>query len=81
MSSIRVLVIGCGIAGPVLSIFLKRKGYDPVLFDRLDGVQEAGISLMYIPFSSYYPLTLLIMKLRFEGSSPMVLRSYHLSLV
>ena len=81
MSSIRVLVIGCGIAGPILAIFLKRKGYDPVLFDRLDGVQEAGISLMYVPFSSYYPLTLLTMKLQFEGSSPMVLRSYRLSLV
>ena len=46
MPATRVLIIGCGIAGPILAIFLKRKGYDPIVFERLGGVQDAGLGLM-----------------------------------
>lgn len=48
MFSPKIIIIGSGIAGPVLAILLKQKGYYPVLFDRLDGVVEAGISLAYV---------------------------------
>lgn len=44
----RVAVIGCGIAGPTLAMFLKKKGYDPVIYERLDDVPSAGLSLMYV---------------------------------
>jgi len=32
MPATKVIVVGCGIAGPVLAIFLKMKGYEPVVF-------------------------------------------------
>ena len=54
MSSVpgnKVIVVGCGIAGPVLAMFLKNKGYDPILYDRLEGPQTAGLSLMYVVLS------------------------------
>ena len=40
-----VAVIGAGIAGPVLAIFLKLKGYAPTLYERTDSVADAGLSL------------------------------------
>ena len=44
-TSTRVAVIGCGIAGPVLAMFLKVKGYDPVIYERLSEPSTAGLSL------------------------------------
>lgn len=41
-----VLIIGCGIAGPVLGNFLKRKGYNPIVFERVSELGDAGASLM-----------------------------------
>lgn len=49
MASPRVLIIGCGIAGPVLGNFLKRKGYDPIIFEKVDELGDAGASLMLMP--------------------------------
>lgn len=46
-SPTKVIVVGAGIAGPVLSLFLKTKGYDPVVFERTDDLTEAGLSLWY----------------------------------
>lgn len=46
MSQTKVLVIGGGIAGPVLGSFLKLKGYEPVVYERLDSVIDAGISFV-----------------------------------
>lgn len=47
MSTSKILVIGGGVAGPVLAIFLKLKGYNPIVYERLAGVLEAGNSLLY----------------------------------
>ncbi|KAH6610106.1 hypothetical protein Trco_000126 [Trichoderma cornu-damae] len=41
-----VLVIGCGVAGPVLAILLKRKGYHPIVFEKVRELGTAGASLM-----------------------------------
>ncbi|THH01139.1 hypothetical protein EW026_g1507 [Hermanssonia centrifuga] len=49
MSSTKVIVAGAGIAGPVLSIFLKRNGYDPILCERTEGISDAGLSLCLQP--------------------------------
>lgn len=50
MSSTKVIIAGCGIAGPVLGVFLKSKGYHPIIYERnkrdLDAV---GLSLMLHP--------------------------------
>lgn len=41
-----VLIVGCGVAGPVLGIFFKRKGYTPIVFDKVRKLGDAGASLM-----------------------------------
>ncbi|TWU79235.1 hypothetical protein ED733_009007 [Metarhizium rileyi] len=41
-----VLIIGCGIAGPVFGILLKQKGYNPVVFEKVSELGDAGASLM-----------------------------------
>lgn len=46
MASPTVLVIGCGVAGPVLAILLKRKGYHPIVFEKVRELGTAGASLM-----------------------------------
>lgn len=48
MSPTKVSVIGCGIAGPVLAVLLKLKGYEPVVFERQDEVTATGLSLMCV---------------------------------
>ncbi|PYH30106.1 FAD-dependent oxidoreductase [Aspergillus neoniger CBS 115656] len=49
MTSPTVLIIGCGIAGPVLAILLKRKGYNPIVFEKVQALGDAGASLMIQP--------------------------------
>ena len=49
MSSPTVIIIGCGIAGPVLAILLKRKGYNPIVFEKVQALGDAGASLMIQP--------------------------------
>ncbi|KAI0044542.1 FAD/NAD(P)-binding domain-containing protein [Auriscalpium vulgare] len=49
MAAQKVIIIGAGIAGPVLGIFLKLNGFNPVIYERLDGVTEAGLSLVLQP--------------------------------
>ncbi|KAJ7676503.1 hypothetical protein DFH06DRAFT_1466010 [Mycena polygramma] len=46
MSSTKVIIVGCGIAGPVLALLLKQKGYGPVIYDRGKRSPDAGLSLM-----------------------------------
>ena len=48
MSPTRVAIIGAGIAGPVLAMLLKQKGYDPVLYERTESTTSAGLSLAYV---------------------------------
>ncbi|EGN91846.1 hypothetical protein SERLA73DRAFT_173280 [Serpula lacrymans var. lacrymans S7.3] len=47
--STKVIIVGGGIAGPVLAIFLKMKGYTPVIYERSMAPTQAGISLMMQP--------------------------------
>ncbi|OGM43957.1 hypothetical protein ABOM_007996 [Aspergillus bombycis] len=37
-----VLIIGCGIAGPVLAIFYQRKGYHAIVFEKVKTLGDAG---------------------------------------
>ncbi|KAG0648843.1 Aurachin C monooxygenase isomerase [Hyphodiscus hymeniophilus] len=49
MSSPKVLVIGCGIAGPVVALLLQKKGYEPLVFEKVRELGDAGASLMMFP--------------------------------
>lgn len=48
MAPIEVLIIGGGIAGPVLAILLKSKGFQPVIFERDHENSPAGMTLGYV---------------------------------
>lgn len=48
-TKVTVLIVGCGIAGPVLANFLKRKGYDPIVFEKVLKLGDVGASLMLMP--------------------------------
>jgi FAD-dependent urate hydroxylase len=46
----RGLIIGCGIAGPVVAMFLRRTGIEPVIYEgRGGGRDEAGSFLGLAP--------------------------------
>ncbi|KAJ7060449.1 FAD/NAD(P)-binding domain-containing protein [Mycena amicta] len=45
----KVIIAGCGIAGPVLALLLKQKGYAPVIYERGGRAPAAGLSLMLQP--------------------------------
>lgn len=47
-----VLLIGCVIADPLLAILLKRKGYRPIAFEKVEELRDADISLMLSPDGS-----------------------------
>ncbi|KAH8119024.1 FAD/NAD-binding domain-containing protein [Phellopilus nigrolimitatus] len=49
MAPTKVALIGAGIGGPVLAMLLKQKGYEPVLYERLEKVTSAGLSLVIQP--------------------------------
>lgn len=49
MAEVKVLIIGCGVAGPVLAHFLKGKGYTPIVFEKVNKLGDAGASLMLMP--------------------------------
>ncbi|KAK7692970.1 hypothetical protein QCA50_004611 [Cerrena zonata] len=41
----KVIIAGCGIAGPVLAVFLLKQGYTPIIYERLESFTETGIGL------------------------------------
>ncbi|KAH9920085.1 uncharacterized protein B0H18DRAFT_1025880 [Fomitopsis serialis] len=45
----KVIIAGAGIAGPVLAVFLKLKGYDPVVYERVDALADVGLALCMQP--------------------------------
>ncbi|KAI0633797.1 FAD/NAD-P-binding domain-containing protein [Trametes polyzona] len=59
MSGTKVIIAGCGIAGPVLAILLKLKGYSPVVYERGDGLSKDGLSLWYSMQSQCSPTTII----------------------
>ena len=44
-----VLVIGCGIAGPVVAIHLIQSGWKPIIFDKSKGNDDVGMSMTIAP--------------------------------
>ena len=46
MSSTHVAIIGAGIAGPVLAMLFKQRGYDPVVYERAKEPWQGGLSLV-----------------------------------
>ncbi|KAE9409016.1 FAD/NAD(P)-binding domain-containing protein [Gymnopus androsaceus JB14] len=42
----KVIIVGCGVAGPVLATILKSKGYLPVIYERIKAGSDGGLSLM-----------------------------------
>ncbi|EJU02892.1 FAD/NADP-binding domain-containing protein [Dacryopinax primogenitus] len=44
-----VIIIACGIAGSVLAMLLKHKGFSPIIYERHAEIQQAGISLGLSP--------------------------------
>ncbi|KAL5523567.1 hypothetical protein ACEPAG_7740 [Sanghuangporus baumii] len=49
MALTEVAIIGAGIAGPVLAMLLKQKGYIPVLYERAECATSGGLSLALQP--------------------------------
>ena len=45
MAGPKVIIAGGGIAGPVLGMLLKLKGYEPIIYERLDALTDTGLSL------------------------------------
>ncbi|KAF9072189.1 hypothetical protein BDP27DRAFT_1320882 [Rhodocollybia butyracea] len=42
----KVVIVGCGVAGPVLATLLKSRGYNPVVYERIARDSDGGLSLM-----------------------------------
>ncbi|KAJ4468286.1 hypothetical protein J3R30DRAFT_1696213 [Lentinula aciculospora] len=42
----RIIIVGCGVAGPVIACILKSKGYRPVIYERIKRNSDGGLSLM-----------------------------------
>ena len=40
----RVGIIGGGLCGPAMAIFLKTKGYDPVIYERTTSIKDRGLA-------------------------------------
>lgn len=51
-----VLVIGCGIVGPVISLLLKRKGYSPIIVEKVKEHGDVGLVLGMFPNGHVLPL-------------------------
>ncbi|KAG4027425.1 hypothetical protein MFRU_030g00610 [Monilinia fructicola] len=48
-NSTRVIIVGCGIAGPVIAMLLQKKGYTPVIVEKVRKLGDAGGSLFLQP--------------------------------
>jgi len=49
MSGKSILIIGCGVAGPVLAMLLKHRGFNPVICERQPEFRQAGVALNVSP--------------------------------
>ncbi|KAI0661203.1 FAD/NAD-P-binding domain-containing protein [Cubamyces menziesii] len=49
MSKTKVIIAGAGITGPVLAMFLKGTGYDPIIYERTERPTNHGLSLALQP--------------------------------
>ena len=55
----KVIVVGGGIAGPVLAILLKLKAYDPIVYEKVDALADVGLSIWYAPLTIPAPPSLM----------------------
>lgn len=46
---VTVLVIGGGVVGPVLALYLQKKGYNPILFEKVTEPSNVGAVLAIGP--------------------------------
>src|SRR4051812_30259027 len=49
MNATRALIVGGGVAGPVLALFLRRAGFSPEIFEATGGPSAAGGALGLAP--------------------------------
>jgi 2-polyprenyl-6-methoxyphenol hydroxylase-like FAD-dependent oxidoreductase len=63
----RGLIIGCGIAGPVLAIFLRRAGVEPVIYEGREGGREEAGSFLGLAPNGRDVLSTLGIRERIEG--------------
>jgi salicylate hydroxylase len=49
MNPPKALIIGCGVAGPVIALLLQKRGYAPVVLEKVRELGDAGASLMMMP--------------------------------
>lgn len=49
MRRTKVLIVDCGVAGPVLAVLLKHKSYQPLVFEKVKRLGDVGASLMLMP--------------------------------
>ena len=52
MAPVTVLIVGCGVVGPVRAVLLKRKGYNQNVFEKVKKLGDAGASLILMPNGS-----------------------------
>ncbi|KAM3085246.1 hypothetical protein ACMFMG_003675 [Clarireedia jacksonii] len=45
----KVIIIGCGIAGPVVALLLQKKGYTPIILEKVKQLGDAGQSVLLQP--------------------------------
>lgn len=48
MSETKIIIAGGGIAGMVLAMLLKLKGYAPTVYERNEGPSTMGLGLWYV---------------------------------
>ncbi|KAM3071233.1 hypothetical protein ACMFMF_007706 [Clarireedia jacksonii] len=48
-TSPKVISVGCGIAGPVIALLLQKKGYTPIILEKVRQLGDVGASLMMQP--------------------------------
>jgi salicylate hydroxylase len=53
-TSPKVIIVGCGIAGPAIALLLQKKGYTPVILEKVRQLGDAGASLMMQPNGYVY---------------------------
>jgi salicylate hydroxylase len=51
----KVIIVGCGVGGPALAIFLKRLGFEPTIYERTKGFADAGLSLLCVRANDSLP--------------------------
>ena len=51
----KVVIVGCGVAGPALAIFLKRLGFEPTIYERTKRFADAGLSLLFVRSNDTLP--------------------------